>query len=46
MVKDLKIANEEVPNLKVLKDVLKMYETLEQNGDGNLGTQSIYKYYE
>jgi 3-hydroxyisobutyrate dehydrogenase len=38
MVKDLKIANEEVPNLKVLKDVLKMYETLEQNGDGNLGT--------
>ena len=46
MVKDLKIANEEVPTLKVLKDVLEMYETLEKNGDGDLGTQSICKYYE
>lgn len=46
MVKDLKIANEEVPILKVLKDVLEMYETLEKNGDGNLGTQAICKYYE
>uniref|UniRef100_UPI0040482084 NAD(P)-dependent oxidoreductase n=1 Tax=Aliarcobacter sp. TaxID=2321116 RepID=UPI0040482084 len=46
MVKDLKIANEEAPNLKVLKDVLEMYETLEKNGDGDLGTQAICKYYE
>ncbi|MFY9094551.1 NAD(P)-dependent oxidoreductase, partial [Aliarcobacter butzleri] len=37
MVKDLKIANEEMPNLKVLKDVLEIYETLEKNGDGDLG---------
>ncbi len=46
MVKDLKIAASEVPNLKVLKDVLEMYETLEKNGDGDLGTQAICKYYE
>ncbi|MFX4177685.1 NAD(P)-dependent oxidoreductase [Aliarcobacter butzleri] len=46
MVKDLKIANEEIPNLKVLKDVLEIYETLEKNGDGDLGTQAICKYYE
>lgn len=46
MVKDLKIANEEMPNLKVLKDVLEIYETLENNGDGDLGTQAICKYYE
>lgn len=46
MVKDLKIASNEMPNLKVLKDVLEMYETLEQNGDGDLGTQAICKYYE
>ncbi|MGJ0372791.1 NAD(P)-dependent oxidoreductase [Aliarcobacter cryaerophilus] len=46
MVKDLKIANEEMPNLEVLKDVLHMYETLEKNGDGDLGTQAICKYYE
>lgn len=46
MVKDLKIANQEMPNLKVLKDVLEIYETLEKNGDGDLGTQAIYKYYE
>lgn len=46
MVKDLKIAQEEAPNLKVLKDVLEMYETLETNGDGDLGTQAICKYYE
>lgn len=46
MVKDLKIANEEMPNLKVLKDVLEIYETLERNGDGDLGTQAICKYYE
>ncbi len=46
MVKDLKIASLEMPNLKVLKDVLEMYETLEENGDGDLGTQAICKYYE
>lgn len=46
MVKDLKIAATEVPNLEVLEDVLKMYETLEKNGDGDLGTQAICKYYE
>lgn len=46
MVKDLKIANDEVSGLKVLKDVLDMYETLEKNGDGDLGTQAICKYYE
>ena len=46
MVKDLKIAQEEAPNLKVLKNVLEMYETLEKNGDGDLGTQAICKYYE
>jgi 3-hydroxyisobutyrate dehydrogenase len=46
MVKDLKIANEEVPNLRVLKEVINMYETLERNGDGDLGTQAICKFYE
>ncbi|MFX4241843.1 NAD(P)-dependent oxidoreductase [Aliarcobacter butzleri] len=46
MVKDLKIASSEMPNLKVLKEVLEMYETLEENGDGDLGTQAICKYYE
>ncbi|MFW3426591.1 NAD(P)-dependent oxidoreductase [Aliarcobacter butzleri] len=46
MVKDLKIASQEMPNLKVLKDVLEIYETLEKNGDGDLGTQAICKYYE
>lgn len=46
MVKDLKIVNQEMPNLKVLKDVLEIYETLEKNGDGDLGTQAICKYYE
>lgn len=46
MVKDLKIATSEVSNLKVLEDVLEMYETLEKNGDGDLGTQALCKYYE
>ncbi|WP_026803716.1 NAD(P)-dependent oxidoreductase [Aliarcobacter lanthieri] len=46
MVKDLKIAVSEVPNLKVLNDVLEMYEALEKNGDGDLGTQALCKYYE
>ena len=45
MIKDLKIANEEVPDLKVLKDVLEMYESLEKNGDGDLGTQALCKFY-
>ena len=44
IVKDLKIANEEVANLKVLQDVIEMYETLERNGDGDLGTQAICKF--
>lgn len=46
MVKDLKIANDEMPNLKVLKEVLQMYETLEEKGDGDLGTQALCKFYE
>ena len=46
MVKDLKIANDEMPNLKVLKEVLEMYETLEEKGDGDLGTQALCKFYE
>ena len=46
MVKDLKIANDEMPNLKVLKDVLEMYERLEEKGDGDLGTQALCKFYE
>ena len=46
MIKDLKIANEEVSDLKVLKDVLEMYETLEKKGDGELGTQALCKFYE
>lgn len=46
MVKDLKIASEEMPNLEVLKNVLHMYQTLEKNGDSDLGTQAICKYYE
>lgn len=46
MVKDLKIASLEVPNLKVLEEVLHMYETLEKNGDGDLGTQALCKFYE
>ena len=46
IVKDLKIANEEVSNLKVLQDVIEMYSTLEKNGDGDLGTQAICKFYE
>ncbi len=46
VIKDLKIANEEVSNLKVLKDVLEMYESLEKNGDGELGTHALCKFYE
>ncbi len=46
MVKDLKIANEEVPHLKVLEEVLEMYATLEKKGDGDLGTQALCKFYE
>jgi 2-hydroxy-3-oxopropionate reductase len=46
IVKDLKIASDEAPQLIVLKDVLEMYETLEKNGDGDLGTQAICKFYE
>lgn len=46
MVKDLKIAKEEVPHLKVLEEVLEMYETLEKKGDADLGTQALCKFYE
>lgn len=46
MVKDLKIAHEEAKDLKILNEVLNMYEVLEENGHGDLGTQAICKYYE
>ncbi|MFA7083484.1 MAG: NAD-binding protein [Arcobacteraceae bacterium] len=46
MVKDLTIANDEVPNLKVLEEVLEMYKALEEKGDGDLGTQALCKFYE
>lgn len=45
MVKDLKIANQEVGNLKISKDVLEIYEKLEKEGYADLGTQAICKYY-
>ena len=35
-----------MPNLEVLKNVLHMYKKKKKNGDGNLGTQAICKYYE
>lgn len=46
MIKDLQIASQEMPQLKVLSDVLHMYEKLENDGDGELGTQALCKYYE
>lgn len=46
MVKDLKIAYEEASELKVLKEVLDMYDALEKKGDGDLGTQALCKFYE
>lgn len=49
-IKDMKIAKEEAEDenidLKVLDTVLKMYETLEENNMGDLGTQGLLKYYE
>lgn len=49
-IKDMKIAKEEAEDeniqLKVLDTVLKMYESLEENNLGDLGTQGIIKYYE
>lgn len=48
-VKDLKIAKQEAINvglqLDILKEVLDMYQSLENNGDGDLGTQALIKYY-
>jgi 3-hydroxyisobutyrate dehydrogenase/2-hydroxy-3-oxopropionate reductase len=49
-VKDLKIASEVMDNfdvyLNVLNNVLNMYETLEKNNLGELGTHALIKYYE
>lgn len=50
MIKDLKIAKEEAEttslDLGVLKQVLDMYCTLEEEGLGDLGTQALCKFYE
>lgn len=49
-IKDMKIASQQAQekniNLKILEDVLSMYQTLEENGLGDLGTQALIKYYE
>lgn len=49
-IKDMKIAKEEAGDvnidLKVLDTVLKMYESLENNNLGDLGTQGLLKYYQ
>ena len=49
-IKDMKIAKDvnDANNLdlEVLNTVLKMFETIQSNGDGNLGTQAIIKYYQ
>ena len=49
-IKDMKIAKEEASDvnmdLKVLDTVLKMYESLEADNLGDLGTQGLLKYYE
>lgn len=49
-VKDMRIAMEEGEEmgiyLNVLADVLDMYEVLEQQGKGDLGTQALIEYYE
>lgn len=49
-IKDMKIAEREADNkgvqLDMLDTVLKMYETLEEKGLGDLGTQALMKYYE
>ena len=49
-IKDMKIAEEECKEfeseLVVLNKVLEMYEKLEENNLGDLGTQALIKYYE
>lgn len=46
-IKDMKLAAEEAEKkLGVLEYVLNMYEQLENNGMGDLGTQALIKYYE
>lgn len=49
-VKDMKIAKDENNNrkldLEVLNTVLKMFETLQEDGFGDLGTQALIKYYQ
>lgn len=49
-IKDMKLADEESGDrnvrLEVLEKVLSMYEALEKDGAGDLGTQAILKYYD
>lgn len=49
-IKDLKIAKDGADlthlDLAVMETVLKMYETLQEKGLGDLGTQALIKYYE
>lgn len=49
-IKDMKIAAEEAEkrgvSLKMLNTVLDMYEEMEQEGLGDLGTQALIKYYQ
>lgn len=49
-IKDMRIAKEEAEeaglSLDILNNVLEMYETLAQDGYGDLGTQALIKYYE
>lgn len=47
-LKDLKLANEYVKDdsFEVFKDVLEIFEKLEKEGFGDLGTQAYYKHFE
>lgn len=49
-IKDMKIAKDVTTannlDLEILDIVLKMFETLQTNGDENLGTQALIKYYQ
>lgn len=49
-IKDMKIADDEAKSRKlsldILKDVLKIYEELENKGMGDLGTQALIKHYD
>ena len=49
-IKDMKIADDEAEgrklSLDILKDVLKIYEELENEGMGDLGTQALIKHYD